>query len=237
MENNTENKNDNSNKAIAALVLGCIGVVTWYLPFIGLPVTIVGLVLGIKAKNSSRKKMAKIAVVLCIVFLVVTSIFSVLGLYLVATGIMNKTNTVPQTETTQTAKLNKTTPTPPVDNPQISTIPEIPSNLPAKITFYTSLTSSQVPVGKNTTFPVGKLVVHVSAPKGLKTSKMQITIYLQRDMLEGIYGQKDQTLTGEWTSVNLPIKISDKGKYRIEFRTTTKKSNDTILASNTVTIK
>jgi hypothetical protein len=34
-------------KAIASLVLGLLGILAWLLPLVGLPITLVGLILGI----------------------------------------------------------------------------------------------------------------------------------------------------------------------------------------------
>ena len=43
--------------ATAALVLGIISLVAWLIPIIGYPVTIVGLVLGIKSVKSEKRGM------------------------------------------------------------------------------------------------------------------------------------------------------------------------------------
>lgn len=51
--------------AVAALVLGIIGLIAWLLPILGYPVTIVGLVLGIKSVKSEKRGMAIAGIVMC----------------------------------------------------------------------------------------------------------------------------------------------------------------------------
>jgi hypothetical protein len=77
---------DQRGKATAALVLGIIGLVAWCLPLAGLPVTIVGLVMGIKGRRSARASMATAAIVLCILGLVASIVNAIVGAYLAATG-------------------------------------------------------------------------------------------------------------------------------------------------------
>jgi hypothetical protein len=73
-------------KAIWSLCLGLFGLLAWLLPIIGLPVTITGLVLGIKSVNGPRKGMATAGIVLCIIGLVLSTGNAALGAYLGATG-------------------------------------------------------------------------------------------------------------------------------------------------------
>jgi len=75
-----------SGKAVASMVLGIIGLIAWFIPLFGMPITIVGLVLGIKGKNSSKKGMAIAGIVMCIIGLVATLINGSIGAYLGATG-------------------------------------------------------------------------------------------------------------------------------------------------------
>lgn len=72
--------------SIASLVLGICGFVAWCLPFLGYPVTIVGLILGIIGKNKGGKGMAIAGIVLCSITLALTFCNSLLGAYLGATG-------------------------------------------------------------------------------------------------------------------------------------------------------
>jgi len=73
-------------KAIASLVLGIVGLLAWYVPLFGYPVTTVGLVLGVMGMKSSRRGMAITGVVLSAIGLVITIINSALGVYLFLTG-------------------------------------------------------------------------------------------------------------------------------------------------------
>lgn len=72
-----------STKATTPLVLGIIGMIAWFIPIIGLPVTIVGLVKGIKASPSTKRTAS---IVLCIIGLVLTIINGALGAYTGAMG-------------------------------------------------------------------------------------------------------------------------------------------------------
>lgn len=56
------------------------------MPLFGLPITIVGLVLGIKAWNSSKHTLAVVGVVLCIIGLVLSIISASIGAYTGVTG-------------------------------------------------------------------------------------------------------------------------------------------------------
>jgi len=75
-------------KATASLVLGLIAIVAWFIPLIGLPVTIAGLVLGIKGLGPQRRGKAIAGIVLSTIFLVITVLNAALGAYLAATGQM-----------------------------------------------------------------------------------------------------------------------------------------------------
>ena len=67
------------NKSTASLVLGIIGFVAWLIPLIGFPVTIIGLILGIRRKYTA-------GIVLNVIGLVITLINSVIGAVLGAQG-------------------------------------------------------------------------------------------------------------------------------------------------------
>jgi hypothetical protein len=60
--------------------------IAWLLPIVGLPVTILGLVFGIRALRSRSREMALSAVVLSTVGLVATIVNSAIGAYMGATG-------------------------------------------------------------------------------------------------------------------------------------------------------
>jgi len=84
---NTQPQNKTgSGGAIASLVLGIFGVFAWLIPLIGYPVTIIGLILGIKGRKSDKRGMATAGMVLSIIFLVLSIINSAIGAYMGATG-------------------------------------------------------------------------------------------------------------------------------------------------------
>ncbi len=68
-------------KSVASLVLGLCGIVAWIIPLFGLPVTITGLVLGI------RKRYAP-GIVLNAIFLLFSVVNSILGVILALQGKM-----------------------------------------------------------------------------------------------------------------------------------------------------
>ncbi len=87
MEDVRENKD---GRATASLILGIIGIIAWVIPIIGAPVTITGLVLGLKSRNSKNRVLAIIGIVLCIIGIVATVINAAMGAYLGATGALKK---------------------------------------------------------------------------------------------------------------------------------------------------
>lgn len=77
---------DQSGKATASLVLGCVGLLAWILPIIGLPVTIIGVVMGSKGLKSSSRGMAIAGIVLSSIGLLLSLANAAWGAYLGATG-------------------------------------------------------------------------------------------------------------------------------------------------------
>jgi len=75
-----------NGKATASLVLGIIGLFTWFIPIIGLAVNIVGLVFGIKGLKSLKRGMATAGIVLCIIGLLASVVNASIGAYLGVTG-------------------------------------------------------------------------------------------------------------------------------------------------------
>jgi hypothetical protein len=86
MENKVQQVKDQKGKATASLVLGIIGMFAWFIPIIGLPIQVIGLVLGIKGWKSSKHWLAVVGVILCIIGLVLTIINASIGAYMGATG-------------------------------------------------------------------------------------------------------------------------------------------------------
>lgn len=72
-------EDEEKGMSIASMVLGIIGFVAWCLPIAGYPVTIVGLVLGIKGMKKGGKRMAIAGIIMCSITLALTLINSVLG--------------------------------------------------------------------------------------------------------------------------------------------------------------
>lgn len=82
-----------SKKGIISLVLGIIGLIAWALPIIGAPVTIVGLILGVKGRGTNHKKLATAGIVLCIIGLFATVVNGAIGSYKGATGTLFNSST------------------------------------------------------------------------------------------------------------------------------------------------
>lgn len=78
-----ENKNSNDKKSTLGLIgfiLGLVSIIAWYIPLIGFPVTICGIIfssMGMKSQTNKGKSIA--GLVLSIIFLVITCINSFLG--------------------------------------------------------------------------------------------------------------------------------------------------------------
>jgi hypothetical protein len=75
-----------SGKAIAAFVLGVLGLLMWLIPLLGLPVNLVGLVFAIQSTRSSKSGLAIAGLTMCIIGLVLTIANGAIGAYLGATG-------------------------------------------------------------------------------------------------------------------------------------------------------
>ena len=70
---------ENSNRAVASLILGLVAIVTWLFPIAGYITTILAIVFATKGRHSEKKGMATAGLVLGIIFLVVTLLNSILG--------------------------------------------------------------------------------------------------------------------------------------------------------------
>ena len=70
---------DNKTKAIISLACGIGSLLAWLLPFIGLPVSIVGIITGSKTIKTEHKNMAIAGLILSILGLIATVINMVLG--------------------------------------------------------------------------------------------------------------------------------------------------------------
>ena len=80
-------------KPLASFILGCVGFIAWIIPLFGLPITITGLVFGIKACKREKNGLAIAGTILCVITLFLTILNSAWGVYLGITGqhtIVNK---------------------------------------------------------------------------------------------------------------------------------------------------
>lgn len=55
---------EGGGKAIASLILGLIGIPAWCFPLIGLPIGLIGLILGITGLKSENRVMAILGIIL-----------------------------------------------------------------------------------------------------------------------------------------------------------------------------
>lgn len=72
----------NPDLAVASLVVGIFCLVAWLQPLFGFPLSVVGLILGNRSKNSSRRRMAIAGIVMSAVGLLATVIYGSLNLIL-----------------------------------------------------------------------------------------------------------------------------------------------------------
>lgn len=78
--NSVSNTEKGKTQAIIGLILGLVSIIAWYIPLLGFPVTIIGIIfsaIGMKSQNNKGKAIAGLT--LSIIFLVVTIINSFLG--------------------------------------------------------------------------------------------------------------------------------------------------------------
>lgn len=79
MEQTISKNEKGSGYATAGLVLGIVSLITWILPLLGYPVSIVGIVMASNGLRSERKSMAGWGLGLSIVGLVATIFSSIFG--------------------------------------------------------------------------------------------------------------------------------------------------------------
>jgi hypothetical protein len=82
----SEQNQEISGKALASMILGIIGLIAWLIPLFGLPITVIGLILGVNSLKSNNSGIATAGVVTSIIGLVLTIINACIGAYLGATG-------------------------------------------------------------------------------------------------------------------------------------------------------
>lgn len=81
-----DNSTDGSGAATASLVLGLVSILAWCIPIVGLPVTIAGLICGIKGLGPQKRGTAVAGIVLSIIFMLFTIANAALGVYLQVSG-------------------------------------------------------------------------------------------------------------------------------------------------------
>lgn len=84
MESTIIIKKNNNGKATAGMVLGIIGLFASFIPLFGLPVNIVGLVMGILGLKSEKKGKAKAGVILSGIGMILTIGWAVYGVIAVS---------------------------------------------------------------------------------------------------------------------------------------------------------
>ena len=85
LNNNIGSNNPTDKKATLALIgfiLGLASIIAWYIPLIGVPVSICGIIFSGLGLNSTGRGKAIAGLTLSIIFLVVTLINSVMGVIL-----------------------------------------------------------------------------------------------------------------------------------------------------------
>lgn len=65
--------------ATKSIIFGCISIITWIIPLFGFPTTILSLVFGFKGLKSSKRNRALVGIILGGIFLLVTTVNSVIG--------------------------------------------------------------------------------------------------------------------------------------------------------------
>lgn len=85
---NKGNEEKTSSQAMIGFILGLCSIVAWFLPIIGYPVTITGIVFSSKGMKSSNRGKAIAGLTLSIIFLIFTIINSLIGA-IIGAGIMS----------------------------------------------------------------------------------------------------------------------------------------------------
>lgn len=89
---------DKRGFATTSFVLGLIGIIAWIIPLFGFPITIIGLIFGIKGSKSTRKGLANAGIVLSTITLMLTITNSVIGVYEAYHKYQQKTKTSTERE-------------------------------------------------------------------------------------------------------------------------------------------
>lgn len=201
-----------SKKGVISFILGIIGLIGWVLPIIGAPVTIVGLVLGIKGRNSNHKKLATAGIVLCIIGLFATVVNGAIGSYKGGTGTLFNSNTTNNSSNTGESKQSI-----------------------KKITFCEKIDNNLNPTNTKDNFNIGeKCYARLDNETPFKSSKLKLTIYKLNGNSESVFFSQEQDMDQDNTILAVPLNIDTAGKYKI---TITRSSDDHKLGEGEVTIQ
>lgn len=75
---------DQSPNAMASIILSVIGLFAWLIPIIGLPVSTIGLLLGLRAINGTKKGTAWAGIVMSILGLILSILWTILSAEILA---------------------------------------------------------------------------------------------------------------------------------------------------------
>ncbi|WP_017752526.1 DUF4190 domain-containing protein [Clostridium tyrobutyricum] len=214
METNNEVK---SKKGIIALILGVIGLIAWALPVIGAPVTIIGLILGIKGRNTNRKKLATAGIILCIIGLFATVVNGAIGSYKGSTGTLFNSNTTQDTTNKASVNTNEV------------------SQETGKVIFCEKVDNNLKPTNVKDTFNINTQFYALFDNKApFKSSKLKVTIYTMNGNSQSVYYSDEQEIDQDNTIMAIPVNIDASGKYKIAI---TRSSDDQKLGEGEVTIQ
>lgn len=79
---NTNRTDKKATLGLIGFILGLVSIIAWYIPLIGVPVTICGIIFSGLGLNSSNRGKAIAGLTLSIIFLIVSLINSALGVIL-----------------------------------------------------------------------------------------------------------------------------------------------------------
>lgn len=170
---NTFNVGDatKNGKAATGLVLGIIGLIAWFIPLIGAPITIIGLIFSIKGLKSLKRGVAIAGIVLGCIGLFATIVNASIGAYQGATGqnwfvnkFLNKESQNPQSETQTTQPSNNSS----ASKVELinQTVREIKAQLPLPYKL------NQVTTIVDVTAEPGAIRYHYNVLSGVDTSKI-----------------------------------------------------------------
>ncbi|QXE19542.1 DUF4190 domain-containing protein [Clostridium sp. 001] len=206
-----------SKKGITSFILGIIGLIVWIIPIIGAPVTIIGLILGIKSHNSNHKKLAIAGIVLCTIGLFLTIVNGAIGAYKGGTGTLFNSNTTNNSSSNVAA-----------------TTDESKQSI-KKITFCEKIDNNLNPTNTKDNFNIGeKCYARLDNKAPFKSSKLKLAIYKLNGNSESVFFSQEQDMDQDNTILAVPLNIDTAGKYKI---TITRSSNDQKLGEGEVTIQ